>query len=98
MNIRAIILSAVLLAAAPLGARQKTDVIVMSNGDRITGEIKGLDAGVLKVDLDYVDGTISVQWLKVAHVESKQLFIVHSQDGSLYTGTLSTVPGDVKKI
>jgi putative salt-induced outer membrane protein YdiY len=98
MNTRAKILSAVLLLAAPLAARLKTDVVVMSNGDRITGEIKGLDAGVLKVDLDYVDGAISIEWLKVARVESSQLFIVQVQDGSMYTGTLATAPGDIRKI
>jgi hypothetical protein len=31
-----------------------------------------------------------VQWSKVAHLESKQLFIVKTADGSVYTGTLST--------
>jgi hypothetical protein len=62
----------------------------MKNGDRLTGEIKGLDQGVLYVSFDYILGTSSVQWSKVAHLESKQLFIVKTADGSVYTGTLST--------
>jgi hypothetical protein len=82
------IFAVLLLVSAPLAARQKTDVVIMANGDRVTGEIKGLSSGVLRVDLDYVDGTVSLQWLKVARVESKQLFIIHAQDGSLYTGTI----------
>ena len=98
MNIRATILTAVLLATSPLVARPKIDVIVMANGDRITGEIRSLSAGVLRVDLDYVDGTIAIQWMKVARVESKQLFIVHTQDGSSYTGTLLTSPSETNKI
>src|SRR3954453_1117496 len=98
MNTRATILSAVLLAAAPAAARPKVDVIVMTNGDRVTGEIKGLDAGVLRVDLDYVDGTIAFEWMKVARVESPQLFIVQAQDGSSHTGTLFTSPGETNKI
>jgi len=98
MKLRVSILSALAVFAAPVAARPKTDVIVMSNGDRITGEIKGLNAGVLRVDLDYVDGTISLQWLKVARVESSQLFIVQAQDGSLYTGTLFTSPDETSKI
>src|SRR5205807_2545207 len=36
-------------------ARDKTDVLVMKNGDRITCEVKKLNAGVLYVDVDYVD-------------------------------------------
>jgi hypothetical protein len=90
MSIRALILSSFLLLAAPLFARDKTDVMVMKNGDRMTCEIKGLDGGVLYVSFDYIDGTASVDWSKVAHLESKQLFIVKTQDGSMYTGVLDT--------
>jgi hypothetical protein len=45
---------------------------------------------VLVVSLPYVDGSIKVQWSKVVRLESSQLFIVQTQDGSLYTGTLAT--------
>jgi hypothetical protein len=90
MRSRALILSSALLLAAPLFARDKTDVIVMKNGDRMTCQIKGLDAGVLYVSFDYIDGTASVDWSKVARLESKQLFIVKTQDGSMYSGSLTT--------
>jgi hypothetical protein len=90
MSTRALILSCALLFAAPLLARDKTDVMVMKNGDRMTCEIKGLDAGVLYVSFDYIDGTASVDWSKVARLESKQLFIVKTVDGSMYTGALNT--------
>ena len=62
----------------------------MNNGDHLTCEIKGLGPGVLYVSFDYIAGTSSVDRSKVRHLESKQLFIVRTQDGSLYTGTLST--------
>jgi hypothetical protein len=78
------------LLAAPLFARDKTDSLVMKNGDRMTCEVKGLDAGVLYVSFDYIDGTASVDWSKVARLESKQLFVVKTEDGSVYTGTLRT--------
>ena len=90
MSIRALILSSTLLLAAPLLARDKTDVMVMKNGDRMTCEVKGLDAGVLYVSFDYIDGTASVDWSKVDRLESTQLFIVKTQDGSMYTGGLGT--------
>jgi len=60
----------------------------MKNGDRLTCEVKGLEAGVLSANLDYVDGTISVDWLKVARVESSYLFIVTLQDGSTYSARI----------
>jgi hypothetical protein len=89
MNFRLIILSFLLLGA-PLYARDNTDVMVMKNGDRMTCKIKGLDSGALYVDFDYIDGTASVDWSKVAHLESKQLFLVKTEDGSVYQGTLNT--------
>jgi hypothetical protein len=90
MKIPAVIVSCALLVATPLFAREKTDVLVMNNGDRLTGEIKGLDASVLYVSFDYILGTSSVDRSKVHHLESKQLFIVKTENGSVYTGTLST--------
>jgi hypothetical protein len=72
----------------PALARELSDVLVMKNGDRFTCSVKRLEAGVLKVDLDYVDGTISVDWLKVARLESKFLFLVQLQDGSIYSGNV----------
>jgi hypothetical protein len=90
VNMRAVILSYALLLATPLFARQSTDVIVMKNGDHLTGEIKGLNAGVLYVSMEYILGTSSLQWSKVARLESKQLFLVKTEDGSVYAGTLNT--------
>src|SRR6201993_2334495 len=90
MNSRFLLLPLALLFAVPLHARDKTDVMVMTNGDRMTCTIKGLNEGVLYVDFDYIDGTASVDWTKVARLESNQLFLVKTEDGSVYAGTLST--------
>jgi hypothetical protein len=90
MNYRPIVLILAILVCSSSFARQKTDVLVMKNGDHLTCEIKGLDAGVLYVSFDYIDGTSSVDWSKVARVESKQLFLVKTEDGSVYRGTLKT--------
>lgn len=90
MSNRVLILNCILFLAAPLLARDKTDVLIMKNGDRMTCEIKGLNSGVLYVSVDYIDGTASVNWSKVARLESTQLFIVKTEDGSAYTGALKT--------
>ncbi len=65
----------------------------MKNGDRITGEIKRLENAVLIVDLDWVDGSISIDWFKVARMESKFLFIVKLEDGSVYSARVITPEG-----
>jgi hypothetical protein len=91
VNNRAITLAFIFFfVTAPLFARDKTDVLVMKNGDHMTCEVKGLDTGVLYVSFDYIDGTTSVDWSKVARLESRQSFIVRTEDGTVYTGLLRT--------
>ena len=97
MKVRSLVLVSVLLFAVILHARDKTDVLVMTNGDRLTCEVKGLDAGVLYVSFDYIDGTASVNWSKVARIESDQLFVVKTELGAVYTGTLRTAENTVDR-
>jgi len=90
MKIRSLLLCTAFFLPSPLIAREKTDVIVMKNGDHITCEIKGLRSNTLYISVDYILSTLSVDWSKVDHVQSKQLFLVRTQDGTVYTGALST--------
>ncbi len=62
----------------------------MNNGDRLTCKIKRLEAGVLYVGINYVNRDVSIDWKKVARIESKQLFIIRTQDGSVFIGTLKS--------
>jgi hypothetical protein len=85
------LLGAAIFFADPVFTRGATkDVVVMKNGDRLTGEVKHVEAGVLKFDLDYVDGSILIDWAKVARLESSALFLVQLQDGSIHSGKLVT--------
>jgi len=85
MAIRALILGCIFFCSSPLLAQEK-DLIVMKNGDRFTGEIKGLSGGTLSISLNYVDGNIAVQWSEVDHLESSRLFVVKTESGVVYTG------------
>ena len=93
MKIQRIAFSLVIVSL-PLFARDSTDIVVMKNGDRLTGEIKGLDAGVLYVSMSYILGTSSIDWSQIARLESKQLFIVKTAGGSVYQGTLETAQAE----
>src|SRR5271169_4509947 len=90
MNPKILLACFLLLVASPLFAREKSDVLVMRNGDRLTCEIKSLSSDTLSVTLDYAAGTVSINWGKVDHIESKQLFLVKTEDGLVYSGSLST--------
>jgi len=72
-------------------AREKRDIIQFINGDRITCEIIKQEKGYLYVKLDYVDGTVAMDWSKIARVESSQSFVVADKTGERYTGSLETV-------
>ena len=54
-------------------AHPKTDVVMLYNGDRITGEIKGLNSGILRLNTEYAD-TINIEWRNVAQVTSDYSF------------------------
>jgi hypothetical protein len=54
------LLAAVLLLAAAPALAQRTHVVTMANGDRVTCEINTLDRGILEVATDSW-GTISIE-------------------------------------
>jgi putative salt-induced outer membrane protein YdiY len=83
---------------SPATARPAKDIIHFKNGDKWTCEIKKLDRGYLYVGLDYVDGTVNVDWSSVSSIESAQLFVVTDADGSVHIGTLSSSGGDNNQI
>jgi hypothetical protein len=84
-------LAFVLVAAAPVWARPKTDVVVLKNGDRVTCEIKRLNRGRLQVKTDDM-GTIDIEWAQIESVTAKGLFEIEDLRGHLYYGPLETVP------
>jgi hypothetical protein len=72
-------------------AREKTDVIVLRNDDRITGEILELQYGQLSVKTDSI-GTVSIDWLDIARIDSRHNFFVESNAGSRYNGVITAAP------
>ncbi|HTS70466.1 MAG TPA: hypothetical protein VMO17_15900, partial [Terriglobia bacterium] len=50
------VLAVLIIVATPalLAGREKTDVVIMKNGDHITCEIKSLENGVLYLNPSYV--------------------------------------------
>jgi uncharacterized protein DUF481 len=81
------------LACAPGWAKvSRHDVVIMKNGDHLTGEVKKLENGVLYVATDYCSGSIGVDWLQVEKVESTAEFQVVLKDGERSTGKIQKVP------
>ena len=72
-------------------ARDKKDVVVFANGDRMTCEIMQLQKGYLYVRLANGEGTISVDWTKVVRIESQYHFIVTNEKGERFISNLQNV-------
>jgi hypothetical protein len=86
---RVLLAAAILVAAFPASAREKTDVVVLRNGDRITGEIKGMSRGKLDLLTDDA-GRLSIEWDKVRTVSSTHQYEVELRSGVRIYGALSS--------
>ncbi len=86
--------SFLIFLSATCWARDKKDVIVFANGDRMTCEIMQLQKGYLYVRLANGEGTIAVDWTKVVRIESKYHFIVSNGRGERFISTLKNVAPD----
>jgi hypothetical protein len=73
---------------------QKTDIVTLGNGDRITGEVSTLNRGQLEYKTDD-QGTLYIEWDKVATVTSTGQFEVGTSDGQRFVGSLGSEPGRV---
>jgi len=78
-----------LLLATSIAFGAKTDVVVLANGDSVTGEVKSLEFGVMRYSTDSM-GTVSVDWVDVLALTTKQTLQVEVTDGRRYFGTLGT--------
>ena len=76
---------ALFLVAGLAHAADKTDVVTLVNGDRLTGEIKGLEQGKLSFKTDAA-GTIAIEWDKVATLQTNQYLQVELASGLRYFG------------
>ncbi len=76
----------VCLVCTPVHA-QKTDVVTLANGDRITGEVERLDRGRLEFSTDDA-GTLYLEWDKLANVIASRVVEVVLGDGRRFLGSL----------
>ncbi len=82
------ILSVLLVALSGAGqARDKTDLVFLKNGDRITGEVKSLERGRLEISTDGM-GTLRIEWDDVERLESQYQSEFEASGGEILTGTI----------
>src|ERR1044071_8248000 len=82
----------ILLVGLTALAKDVDDVVVLKNGDRLTGEIKGLQRGELRIKSDYMAEAVRLDWAKVEKLESKSKFMIWLVDGKLVTDVMRLLP------
>ncbi len=85
-----LLLGSVLVSGLAWGyARDKTDVVILRNGDHLSGDIVSLEFGILTLKTDNMS-TLSIEWPAVRSVTSKFGFAIERRDGSKYHGSIAT--------
>src|SRR5277367_4586885 len=83
----------VCLMTASLHA-QRRDLVVMKNGDQLSGELKKLENGILYFKPPYVTDSIQLDWLEVKSVQSSAVYQVVLKNGEHLVGVISKIPQD----
>lgn len=78
---------AILALVAAISADASADVVMMQNGDRISGEVNRIWGNDLTIEPDYSDEFI-VDLDKVAYIESDREFDLTLEDGREVTAQL----------
>jgi uncharacterized protein DUF481 len=84
----------VFICAASAFAKRLDDVVVLNNGDRLTGEIKSLQRGELKFKADYMAEAVRLDWSKVERLASKDKYLISLINGELFTDCLDLNSSD----
>jgi hypothetical protein len=88
-----LLLATLFACPGTVSAAPKTDVVVLRNGDRITGEVKALEHNLLRFSTDSM-GTIYIEWDKIDSLQSGQYLLLESTDGTRYYGQLEPGGGE----
>ncbi len=81
-----ILLAALLMCVSAAAVAQRSDLIFLVNGDRITGEIESLEAGILEISTDTTSNRILIEWRFVDQIISNTRQSVDLTDGRRLLG------------
>ncbi len=80
----------VCLGLVPSGANAAyNDAVVLKNGDRLKGEVKNLQQGMLEFKTDTMS-TVYIKWDRVAEITAPETFEVETTDGVRLYGPLAS--------
>lgn len=87
---------ALFLLASTVRAKDKNDIIVFKNGDRLTGEVKRLEQGQVYFKNSSMYDTIRLDWEKIERIITDRTFIISLSDNERFVGTIEKDPTLIK--
>jgi hypothetical protein len=81
----------------PVLSAASSDEVIFKSGQKLIGEIKGLDKGILKFNTDET-GTVSVKWVKVSGLSSPNRFRVEAGTGLIFIGSIEKASEENKTV
>lgn len=82
------ILVLVLMFFSYTGVWSQNDSLFIETGEVFVGEIKSMSKSILTFDTYYADSDFKIEWNNVVGLNANSFLIVHTVDGSSYTGKL----------
>lgn len=78
-------------------AHPKTDVVILYNGDKITGELQSMYGGIVALNTDAL-GTAKIEWKRIARIESKYHYDIRFSNGERHYAVIAetSIPGQLK--
>jgi len=77
-----------LMVISPVFA-DKVDVVILKNGDYITGEVKSMEFARLIYSTDAMK-TLSIEWDDIKYIKAKETFRIEMEDGTDFSGSLDS--------
>jgi putative salt-induced outer membrane protein YdiY len=83
-----LLLAIMLNCLCPPALALRKDIVVMTNGDHFTGQVKSLQNGLLYLETEYASGNIALDWKQVKSIESTATYRIVLNNGHRLLGKI----------
>ena len=85
---RTLFLAALFACLCPAAQALRKDIVVMKNGDHLTGQVKRLENGLLYVETEYASGNLALDWNQVKSIQSTATYRIVLNNGHRLNGKI----------
>ena len=97
LNMNKTHIAMILFMLCSQGIFSQSDTLVFNSYNKVVGEIKKLERGILEVDAQFVDENLKIKWLSIKEIYTQSKFIVNIKDKT-YQGRISSISNEKVKV